>query len=117
MKKPELLLPASCPEVLRTAIMYGADAVYIGGELYGLRAKAKNFTNEDMANSIAYAHEHGKKVYVTANITAHNRDLDGIKAYFGELTFTPAGGFDKGRLPSTDLLFGQKITLPSINTR
>ncbi len=86
MKKPELLLPASCPEVLRTAVMYGADAVYIGGELYGLRAKAKNFTNEDMAESIAFAHRYGRKVYVTANITAHNRDLEGIKTYFKELT-------------------------------
>jgi putative protease len=86
MKKPELLLPASCPEVLKTAVRYGADAVYIGGELYGLRAKAKNFTNEDMAESIAFAHKYGKKVYVTANITAHNRDLEGIKEYFKELS-------------------------------
>ena len=86
MNKPELLLPASCPEVLRTAIRYGADAVYIGGELYGLRAKAKNFSNEDMAESIRFAHEHGRKVYVTANITAHNRDLSGIKEYFRELS-------------------------------
>ncbi len=86
MKKPELLLPASSPEVLKTAVLYGADAIYIGGELYGLRAKAKNFTNEDMAKSIEFAHEHGKKVYVTANITAHNRDLEGIKEYFKELS-------------------------------
>ena len=86
MNKPELLLPASCPEVLRTAIRYGADAVYIGGELYGLRAKAKNFSNEDMAESIRFAHEHGRKVYVTANITAHNKDLSGIKEYFRELS-------------------------------
>ncbi len=86
MNKPELLLPASCPEVLRTAIRYGADAVYIGGELYGLRAKAKNFSNEDMAESIRFAHEYGRKVYVTANITAHNRDLSGIKEYFRELS-------------------------------
>jgi putative protease len=86
MKKPELLLPASSPEVLKTAVLYGADAIYIGGELYGLRAKAKNFTNEDMAESIKWAHKYGKKVYVTANITAHNRDLEGIKEYFKELT-------------------------------
>ncbi len=86
MNKPELLLPASSSEVLKTAIMYGADAVYIGGELYGLRAKAKNFTKEDMIESIKYAHDHGKKVYVTANITAHNRDLEGIREYFKELS-------------------------------
>lgn len=85
-KKPELLMPASCPEVLRTAVLYGADAIYIGGEMYGLRAKAKNFTKDDMADSIIYAHEHGKKVYVTANITAHNRDLEGVKEYFKELS-------------------------------
>lgn len=85
-KKPELLMPASCPEVLRAAVLYGADAVYIGGEMYGLRAKAKNFSMEDMADSIIYAHEHGKKVYVTANITAHNRDLKGVKEYFRELS-------------------------------
>ncbi len=84
-RKPELLLPASSPEVLRTAVLYGADAIYLGGDMYGLRAKAKNFSLPEMADSIAFAHEHGKKVYVTANITAHNRDISGIKEYFKEL--------------------------------
>ena len=84
-KKPELLVPASCLEVLRTAVMFGADAVYIGGEAYGLRAKAKNFSREDMREGIAFAHERGVRVYVTANILAHNRDLDGARAYFEEL--------------------------------
>lgn len=84
-KKPEILAPASSLEVLKTAIRYGADAVYIGGEMYGLRAKAKNFPKEDMRAGIAFAHEHGKKVYVTANITAHNRDLNGVEDYFREL--------------------------------
>lgn len=84
-KKPEILAPASSLEVLKTAIRYGADAVYIGGEMYGLRAKAKNFPKEDMRAGIAFAHEHGKKVYVTANITAHNRDLSGVEDYFREL--------------------------------
>lgn len=79
-------MPASCPEVLRAAVLYGADAVYIGGEMYGLRAKAKNFSREEMADSIAYAHKYGKKVYVTANITAHNRDLKGVSEYFKELS-------------------------------
>lgn len=83
--KPEVLAPANSLEVLKTAVEYGADAVYIGGEMYGLRAKAKNFSAEDMKKGIAYAHEHGKKVYVTANITAHNRDLEGVRAYFHEL--------------------------------
>lgn len=84
-KKPELLLPAGSLEVLKIAVKYGADAVYIGGEMYGLRAKAHNFSKEDMIEGIAYAHAHGVKVYVTANITAHNRDLAGVEAYFAEL--------------------------------
>ena len=84
-KKPELLIPSSSLEVLKVAVTYGADAVYIGGDMYGLRAKAKNFSMEDMKEGIEFAHEHGKKVYVTANITAHNRDLDGIREYFNEL--------------------------------
>ena len=84
-RKPELLIPASSLEVLRTAVLFGADAVYIGGEAFGLRAKAKNFSPGDMAEGIAFAHEHGVKVYVTANILAHNDDLKGIEAYFYEL--------------------------------
>ncbi len=85
VRKPEILAPANSLEVLKTAVEFGADAVYIGGEMYGLRAKAKNFSAEDMKKGIAYAHERGKKVYVTANITAHNRDLEGVRAYFQEL--------------------------------
>ena len=67
------------------AVIYGADAVYIGGDMYGLRAKAKNFSAEDMKEGVDFAHEHGKRVFVTANITAHNKDMDGIRRYFGEL--------------------------------
>ncbi len=85
MKKPELLVPAGSLEVLKVAVDYGADAVYIGGEMFSLRAKAKNFSNEDMAEGIRYAHEKGVKVFVTANITAHNEDLDGVSEYFYEL--------------------------------
>lgn len=85
MKKPELLIPASSLEVLKTAVIFGADAVYIGGEAFGLRAKAKNFTRTEMAEGIAFAHEHGVKVHVTANILAHNYDLEGAGAYFREL--------------------------------
>lgn len=84
-KKPELLVPAGSLEVLKTAVMFGADAVYIGGELFSLRAKAKNFDPPAMREGIAFAHEHGAKVYVTANITAHNRDLKGVREYFLEL--------------------------------
>ncbi len=84
-KKPELLIPAGSLEVLKTAVRYGADAVYVGGELYGLRAKAKNFSDEDLLEGIRYVHAAGKKIYVTANITAHNRDLEGLRAYFRKL--------------------------------
>ncbi len=85
MKKPEILAPAGSLEVLKTAVIYGADAVYIGGEAYGLRAAAHNFDKEEMAEGISFAHEHGAKVFVTANIYAHNSDLEGVREYFGEL--------------------------------
>ncbi|CBL36380.1 Collagenase and related proteases [butyrate-producing bacterium SM4/1] len=85
MRKRELLIPAGSLDVLKTAVIYGADAVYIGGEAFGLRAKAKNFTTEDMKEGIAFAHERGVKVYVTANILAHNDDLAGVEQYFEEL--------------------------------
>ena len=85
MKKPELLVPASSLEVLKTAVVFGADAVYIGGEAFGLRAKAKNFSPEEMAEGIRFAHERGVKVYVTANILAHNNDLSEAAEYFKEL--------------------------------
>jgi putative protease len=84
-KKPELLVPAGSPEVLRVAVNFGADAVYIGGEAFGLRAKAKNFSMTEMAESIAFAHAHGVKVYVTANILAHNDDIEQGADYFREL--------------------------------
>jgi len=84
-RHPELLIPASSLEVLKTAVMFGADAVYIGGEAFGLRAKAKNFSMEDMREGIAFAHKHDVKVYVTANILAHNDDLEGVREYFQEL--------------------------------
>ncbi|MBQ1487606.1 MAG: U32 family peptidase [Lachnospiraceae bacterium] len=85
MKKPELLLPAGSPDILKTAVRYGADAVYLGGEAFGLRAKAKNFSPEEMAEGIAFAHAHGAKVYVTANIFAHNEDLSEAAVYFQSL--------------------------------
>ena len=85
MKKPELLIPAGSPEVLRTAVRYGADAVYIGGEAFSLRAKAHNFSRPEMEEAVSFAHAHGVKVYVTANILAHNQDLDEAEAYFEEL--------------------------------
>ena len=88
MRKTELLIPAGSLEVLKTAVVYGADAVYIGGEAFGLRAKAKNFTTEEIREGIAFAHEKGVKVYITANILAHNDDLTGVEEYFEELKET-----------------------------
>lgn len=113
MRQTELLIPASSLEVLKTAVIYGADAVYIGGEMFGLRAKAKNFSIEEMKEGIDFAHEHGVKVYVTANITAHNPDLDGVEEYFKELKkikpdaviISDAGVFDiaKEVIPEIDI--------------
>ncbi len=85
MRRPELLVPAGSLEVLKTAVTFGADAVYIGGEAFGLRAKAKNFDRGDMEEGIRFAHAHGVKVHVTANILAHNGDLEGAAEYFKEL--------------------------------
>lgn len=85
MKRPELLVPASSLEVLKVAVIFGADAVYIGGEAFGLRAKAKNFSMDDIREGIAFAHAHNVKVYITANILAHNADLEGVRGYFEEL--------------------------------
>ena len=92
MRHPELLLPAGSLPVLKVAVLYGADAVYIGGEAMSLRAKAKNFTLEEMREGISFAHERGKKVYVTANIYAHNSDLAPAEAYFRELGELKADG-------------------------
>ena len=85
-RHPELLIPASSLEVLKTAVMFGADAVYIGGEAFGLRAKAKNFSMEDMKEGVRFAHDHGARVHVTVNILAHNDDLEGAAEYLKELT-------------------------------
>lgn len=85
MRKTELLVPASSLEVLKIAVLYGADAIYIGGEAFGLRAKAKNFTINEMEEGIQFAHNRNVRVYVTANILAHNEDLDEVAEYFKQL--------------------------------
>lgn len=85
MKKPELLLPAANLNVLKIAFEYGADAVYIGGEAFSLRANADNFTKEEMIEGVKFAHQRGKVVYVTANILAHNNDIEAAYDYFKEL--------------------------------
>jgi putative protease len=88
---PELLAPAGNYEKLATAIHYGADAVYLGGKEFSLRARAGNFEEEGLVQAIAYAHSQGVKAYVTVNIFAHNRDLDGLEAY---LTMLRDSGVD-----------------------
>lgn len=85
MREIELLIPAGSMEVLKVAVDYGADAVYIGGEAFGLRAKAQNFTLEEMREAVSYCHERNAKLYVTVNIFAHNKDLQGIREYFERL--------------------------------
>lgn len=92
-KHPELLIPASSLEVLKVAVIYGANAVYIGGEAFGLRAKAKNFSMEEIKEGIQFAHKYNVKVYITANILAHNDDLEGIKEYFKELKTLSSDAF------------------------
>ena len=83
--KPELLAPAGNMEKCKIALRYGADAVYLGGKMFGLRAFANNFSIEEIAEAAAYAHGLGKKVYVTVNIFAHNEDLARLPDYLLEL--------------------------------
>lgn len=85
MTKPELLAPAGNLEKLKMALIYGADAVYLGGERFGLRAQAGNFSMEDLKEGVKLAHELGKKIYVTVNIIPHNEDLEGFSDYVKEL--------------------------------
>ncbi|HHV98155.1 MAG TPA: U32 family peptidase [Clostridiaceae bacterium] len=85
MKKVELLAPAGSLEKLEMALVYGADAVYMGGEAYGLRAYAENFSREEMKAGIEFAHSMGKKVYITMNIIPHNNDLVGMPEYIKEI--------------------------------
>ncbi|MBQ7751744.1 MAG: U32 family peptidase [Clostridia bacterium] len=85
MEKPELLAPGGSLEKLKTAILYGADAVYIGGEAYSLRVAADNFSVEDMKRGLEFAHKRGKKVYLTANIIPHNRDIADFERFITEI--------------------------------
>lgn len=84
-KKIELLAPAGDLEKLKIAVLYGADAVYLGGTNFGLRAKAKNFDRDQMKEGIDFAHNHGAKVYITCNIFAHNEDFEELPDYLKEL--------------------------------
>ncbi|WP_128425969.1 peptidase U32 family protein [Gudongella oleilytica] len=85
MKKVELLAPAGDLEKLKMAIIYGADAVYLGGEAFGMRKASKNFTLDQIREGVLFAHDRGKKVYVTLNIVPHDKDMEGIEEYAKEL--------------------------------
>lgn len=85
MKKPELLAPAGDFEKLRTAIHYGADAVYLGDSRFSLRGKAGNFGPDELGSAVRYAHDHGARAYVTVNIFPHNRDLAEIEGHIAQL--------------------------------
>ena len=81
MNKIELLAPAGTMEKMKMALLYGADAVYLAGKVFGLRAYGGNFTKEEMKEAVQYAHGMGKKVYVTVNIIPRNEDLEGLDDY------------------------------------
>lgn len=110
-RKVELLVPAGSLEVLKVAVDYGADAVYIGGQAYGLRAKADNFSIDEMKEAAVYAHAKNAKVYVTANIFAHNYDIDGMKTYFEQLKDT---GVDAVLVSDPGIFTLAKETMPDM---
>lgn len=111
MNKVELLAPAGNIERLKWAIMYGADAVYIGGEKYSLRANAINFTIDEIDEGVKFAHEHNAKVYVTVNIVFHNEELDGIVEYLKELEKIKVDAIISSDLFIIDLLKDNNINL------
>lgn len=114
-KKPELLIPAGSLEVLKVAVDYGADAVYIGGQKFGLRAKADNFSLEEMNEAADYVHASGAKLYVAVNIFAHNDDIEGIKKYFSDIREAGlAGKIDAFIISDPGIFMLAKEMLPEI---
>ena len=109
LKETELLIPAGSLEVLKTAVNYGANAVYLGGEAFGLRANAKNFTLDEIREGVQFAHERNVKVFVTANILAHNGDMEGVREYFRELATT---GIDAVLIADPGVFMIAKEVLP-----
>ena len=108
---PELLAPAGNFEKMVTAIHYGADAVYMGGKQFSLRAKAGNFSDEKMEEAVLYAHANGVKVYITINILAHNRDFDGLDNYLVQLQ---KAGVDGLIIADPGILRRARICVPEI---
>lgn len=111
MKKVELLAPAGDLQKLKFAIMYGADAVYIGGQIFGLRAAARNFSLDQMREGVAFAHAHGSKVYLTLNIIPHNEDLEALEAYIKDVKEI---GFDAFILSDPGTLQFVKMYAPDV---
>lgn len=109
MRNTELLIPAGSLETLKVAVQYGANAVYLGGEAFGLRANAKNFTMDEIREGVSIAHAKNVKVFVTANILAHNYDLEGVREYFQELGTT---GIDAVLIADPGVFIIAKETLP-----
>ena len=112
MNKPELLAPGGSLEKLITAIDYGADAVYIGGEAYSLRVAAENFTLEEMYEGVKYAHDRGKKVYLTANIIPHNKDIDEFENFINAMRTVGFDGVLVSDLGTFDILRKTAPELP-----
>ena len=108
---PELLAPAGDLEKLKIAVAYGADAVYIGGKRFGLRAFAGNFENNEIVEAVEYAHKHGRRVYVTLNIFAHNDDFDGMAEY---IRFISKAGVDAVIVSDPGILLLVKDTDPEM---
>lgn len=92
IKKPELLAPAGNLEKLKIAVHYGADAVFLGGQEYGLRSNADNFTMEEIKEGVEFANRYGAKIYITTNIIAHDENIDGLEDYLRQLEATGATG-------------------------
>ncbi len=111
MNRPELLAPAGNMEKLKMAVIYGADAVYIGGDKYGLRAAAGNFTLPEIKEGAEYAHENGKKLYVTVNIIPHNEDLIGLDEYLKGLGDT---GVDALIVSDPSIIMTAKEVIPDM---
>jgi putative protease len=111
MNKVELLAPAGDLEKLKYALIYGADAVYLGGEIFGLRAASKNFTIEQMKEGVAFAHSLGKKVYLVLNIIPHNEDLELLTNYLNQIKDIP---IDAVILSDPGTMFYVKEVLPNM---
>ena len=111
MNKVELLAPAGDLEKLKAAIMYGADAVYVGGESFGMRTAAKNFTPDEMKEGVEFCHSRGKKIYVTLNIIPHNHDFEGLESY---LKFLDEIGVDAVIVADPGVLMMVKEHIPNM---